>query len=202
MTKKNLFIYDFDGTLTNNDTFIGIIKHYKGFWGLLTTMLIHVHYILLMKLKLYSNDKTKEKIFSYVFRGLELSDFNCICQNYADTSFNTIIRNQAIKNINITNLEKENKSIIISASILNWIEPFAKKLNINTVLATEIEIDANGRITGSFLTKNCIGAEKVNRLKAQIEDLDNYTISAYGDSSGDKELLAFAKHAYYKPFRQ
>ena len=56
-------------------------------------------------------------------------------------------------------------------------------------------------ITGNFITKNCYGQEKVNRIKESY-DLSKYDlIYAYGDSRGDKEMLELANNSFYKPFR-
>jgi phosphoserine phosphatase len=68
------------------------------------------------------------------------------------------------------------------------------------VLGTQIEI-AGGKLTGHFLTKNCYGPEKVNRILDLYPDRCVYHLTAYGDSRGDKELLAFADESHYKPFR-
>ena len=58
-----------------------------------------------------------------------------------------------------------------------------------------------GRLTGRFLTKNCYGAEKVNRLReVLVAPREEYYIVAFGDSRGDKELLAYADKGYFKPF--
>ena len=59
----------------------------------------------------------------------------------------------------------------------------------------------DGRLTGRFLTPNCYGAEKVNRIRQLLPDRQHYYLVAYGDSRGDRELLAEADEAYYKPFR-
>ena len=65
------------------------------------------------------------------------------------------------------------------------------------VLGTQIEVK-NGNLTGRFLTKNCYGQEKVNRILALYPDRNTYYLIAYGDSRGDKELLAFADEAHFK----
>ena len=87
--------------------------------------------------------------------------------------------------------------VIISASIDNWVQPFFPSVK---VLGTQVEVK-DGCLTGRFLTKNCYGQEKVNRLLAVCPDRETYHLTAYGDSRGDKELLAFADVAHYKPFR-
>ena len=87
--------------------------------------------------------------------------------------------------------------LIVSASIDNWVQPFFPKVKI---VGTQVEVE-NGLLTGRFLTKNCYGQEKVNRILAIYPNRREYKLIAFGDSEGDKELLAFADEAHYKPFR-
>ena len=86
--------------------------------------------------------------------------------------------------------------LVVSASIDNWVQPFCPQV---TVLGTQIEV-INGHLTGRFLTNNCYGQEKVNRLLALYPDRSTYHLIAYGDSRGDQQLLAFADEAHYKTF--
>ena len=90
---------------------------------------------------------------------------------------------------------------IISASPENWIRPWAEKEGVDTVLATRLDTDSDGRLTGRFATPNCSGKEKVVRLLAAFPDLQNnrknYTLYVYGDSSGDKPLIDFADRGWY-----
>lgn len=83
---------------------------------------------------------------------------------------------------------------IVSASIPEWIIPWAKIHNIksNHVLGTEIEKNQNGIITGRFLTPNCNGKEKAQRIKKAIQYIDNYITYAYGNSSEDKPMMDLA----------
>ena len=87
--------------------------------------------------------------------------------------------------------------LIVSASIDLWVESFFPGIH---VLGTQVEVE-QGRLTGRFLTPNCYGQEKVNRILEEYPDRKSYHLTAYGDSRGDRELLAFADEAHYKPFR-
>ena len=96
---------------------------------------------------------------------------------------------------------------IVSASIDNWVRPFAEMYlgqqhdgTDIVVLGTKVETDGNGRLTGRFATSNCYGAEKVRRIAEVWPSRDQYDVSAFGDSKGDKEMLAYADQAYFKPF--
>ena len=77
-----VYAFDFDGTLTKKDTFVEFIEYSKGygktFWGLMLFSPI----LVLMKLRLYPNWKAKQRIFSWFFKGMEIDEFNKLCQNY------------------------------------------------------------------------------------------------------------------------
>lgn len=85
---------------------------------------------------------------------------------------------------------------IVSASIDRWIRPWAQTVGFSSLLCTEIEVE-KGVLTGAFLTANCYGQEKVNRLLTRYPERNEYYLIAYGDSRGDRELLAFADESYY-----
>ena len=68
------------------------------------------------------------------------------------------------------------------------------------IAGTQIEV-INGKLTGRFLTRNCYGKEKVGRLLQLYPDRKSYRLIAYGDSRGDRELLAFADESHYREFK-
>ncbi|HEY0608667.1 MAG TPA: haloacid dehalogenase-like hydrolase, partial [Chitinophaga sp.] len=77
--------------------------------------------------------------------------------------------------------------------------PWCASMGI-TCIATQLEVK-DERLTGNILGLNCNGEEKVCRIRAQY-NLEQYeNIYAYGDSNGDKAMLAIAGTAIYKPFR-
>lgn len=203
--KKKIYAFDFDGTLTTRDTLIAFIRYARGTRAFVLGFLRHAHLLVLMKLGLYPNWKAKQKIFSYFFKGMNLGDFDALCQRFAANN------RQLLRPEGVRTLEQSRTAgadiVIVSASIDNWVKPFftspdglADNLSKITVLGTQIEI-ADRKLTGRFLTKNCYGQEKVNRILALYPNRSEYTLTAYGDSRGDKELLAFADEAHYKPFR-
>ena len=192
---KKICAFDFDGTLTTKDTLLEFIRFAKGTlafgWGFMR----YAHLLVLMKLGLYPNWKTKQKVFAHFFGGMTLDDFDTICQEFTASS-RYLLRPKGIETINQA-LSEGSEVLIVSASIDNWVQPFFPQVK---VLGTQIEVK-DGKLTGRFLTKNCYGEEKVNRLKAIYPNRQDYHLTAYGDSNGDKELLAFADESHFKPFR-
>ena len=84
-------------------------------------------------------------------------------------------------------LRQGHKVYVISASIEEWVKPFFRTLGDVTVLATKARPDLSG-----FASNNCYGQEKVERLLKAEPDRANYYLYAYGDSRGDREMLAFS----------
>lgn len=188
-------VYDFDGTLTRSDSLLGFIRYVCGPWAMLWGFLRHLPLLVLMKLHCYPNYKAKQKVFSHFFRGMDIRRFDGHCRRYA-ASHRRILRPKGV-----ASLERDCRAgrqvVIVSASVDNWVQPFFPGIG---VLGTQVEV-VDGRLTGRFLTPNCYGREKVRRLLERFPDRSRYRLTAYGDSRGDREMLAFADEAHYKPFR-
>ncbi len=192
---KKIVAFDFDGTLTTRDTLLEFIRFAKGTTAFVIGFLLHAPLLVLMKLGLYPNYRAKQRIFSYYFKGMKLSDFDALCQRFAENN-RKLLRTKGVQTLQKAEAEGA-EVLIVSASIDNWVQPFFPEVK---VLGTQIEVE-NDLLTGRFLTRNCYGQEKVERILALYPQRETYVLTAYGDSRGDRELLAFADEAHYKPFR-
>jgi HAD superfamily hydrolase (TIGR01490 family) len=192
---KQIVAFDFDGTLTTKDTLIEFIRYACGTGAFVKGFLRYAHLLVLMKLGIYPNWKAKQKVFAHFFEGMKIEEFDGLCQRFAKDNQH-LLRLKGMEAIQQA-LDKGAEVLIVSASIDNWVKAF---FNTLCVVGTQIEIK-DGLLTGRFLTKNCYGQEKVNRILALYPNRSEYHLTAYGDSRGDKELLAFADESHYKPFR-
>ncbi len=200
-------LFDFDGTLTTADTLLAFVAFARGRGALVGGLLRFSPLLVLMKLRLYANYRVKQKFFSHYFKGMTLERFDTLCRDFA-ASHRHLLRPEGIGTLDRA-LRQGCLVLVVSASVDNWVAPFfdswlsrqphdAPRLQ---VLGTQVEV-ADGKLTGRFLTPNCYGAEKVNRVKAVLtRPRAEYDIDAYGDSRGDKEMLAYADRAHYQPFR-
>jgi len=194
-----LSLFDFDGTITTDDSLIKFIRFVVGdakfIWGmtLLSPMLT------VYKLKLIPNYKAKQYMLSYFFKGMSEEKFMQVANEYSLNHIDTILRPKAMEKI-AWHKEQGHKIVIVSASIECWLKPWCDKNNLD-LIATKLEIK-DGIVTGKFLTKNCYGIEKAHRVQEQYNLSDYDHIYAYGDSHGDRELLELADESFYKPFRE
>lgn len=58
---KEVHVFDFDGTITARDTFVEAIDYRYRHWRTLIGFLLHSPLIVLMKLRLYPNGRTKQR---------------------------------------------------------------------------------------------------------------------------------------------
>jgi phosphatidylglycerophosphatase C len=193
-----LVLFDFDGTITTDDSLIKFIRFVVGdvktVWGLLLLSPMLVTY----KLKLIPNYKAKHWMISYFFKGMGENEFTRAASEYSLNHIDTILRPKAMEKI-AWHKGQGHKVTVVSASIECWVKPWCDKNDLD-LIATKIETK-DGIVTGKFLTKNCYGREKANRIQERY-NLSKYEyIYAYGDTRGDKELLELADESFYKPFR-
>ncbi len=91
--------------------------------------------------------------------------------------------------------------VIVTASPDIVVAPFARGLGAEILIGTRLEFDDQGRFTGKLAGPNCRGAEKVRRLR-EVFGEDMQLEAAYGDTSGDREMLAMADNPDgYRVFR-
>ena len=192
---KKIYAFDFDGTLTTRDTLVEFIRYACGNRAFCWGFLRYSPLLILMKLGYYPNWKVKQQVFSYFFRGMPYEEFAQLGRLFA-LDCQHLLRPKGIEMVKKAQAEQA-EVLIVSASIDNWVQPFFPQVK---VVGTQVEVK-DGHLTGRFLTKNCYGQEKVDRILAIYRHRQEYKLIAFGDSRGDKELLAFADEAHYKPFR-
>ncbi len=198
MQNNSIVLFDFDGTITTDDSLIKfthfVVGDTKFIWGMILLSPMLTAY----KLKFIPNYKAKQYMLSYFFKGMNIEKFIQVANEYSLNHIKTILRPKAMEKIT-WHKELGHKIVIVSASIECWLKPWCNENNLD-LIATKLEIE-DGIVTGKFLTKNCYGIEKANRVQ-ELYNLSDYDhIYAYGDSSGDRELLELADERFYKPFR-
>ncbi|MBS1550066.1 MAG: HAD-IB family hydrolase [Bacteroidetes bacterium] len=193
---KKIYLFDFDGTLTYKDTMFLFLKFYAPFQYRIS-FIQHIPLFVLLKLKLTDAEKVKKSFVSSILKGQSQEKIEKKAQQFFDQNFSTVFRENALEFIqNIDRFHVD--AFIVSASLDIWVKPFAHYLKLQ-LIATQAEF-VEGVFTGNFLTPNCNGVEKVNRIKQTIASKKYDKIIAFGDTSGDQPMLKFANESYFKFF--
>jgi HAD superfamily hydrolase (TIGR01490 family) len=195
--KKNIALFDFDGTLTTKDTLLEFIKFYRGTATFYTGFLILSPIMVLFKAKLLANWKAKQSMLRYFLGNHDRAAFQTACDEFARTKIPALVRPEALARLR-EHQAKGDTVVIVSASPENWIRVFSDSLQVQ-LIATQLEV-VNDKITGRICGRNCFGPEKAERIRAEFNLSDYDQISAYGDSRGDREMLALSNRPYYQRF--
>lgn len=193
---RKLYCFDFDGTLTRKDTMFLYLKFYNAA-KFRTQFIKHIPLFVLLKLKLADAEKVKKNFISSILKGESKSRIEKKSELFFQEFYPEIFRENALEFIK--KIDRENiDCYIVSASLDIWVAPFAKEFQMK-LLSTRAEFK-DEKFTGNFIGKNCNGAEKVNRIKEAIEGKKFDKIIAFGDTSGDREMLAWANESHFEFF--
>ncbi len=189
--------FDFDGTITKEDSTIKFIRYLVGDAKFLIGLLVLFPLMILYKVKIINNNIIKQIIITYYFKGKDFEDTKNKAEYFSLNKLNSLIRKKALEKIS-WHKEKGHIVVIVSASLDLWLRPWCQENDIN-LISTMLETD-NQIITGKTYKENCYGAEKVKRIQEQYNLADYSYIYAYGNSRGDYEMLGIADEGHYKPF--
>jgi phosphatidylglycerophosphatase C len=190
--------FDFDGTITTRDSFTAFLKWRAGparyAIGVLRLLPALVAY-------LFHRDRgrIKAQAVAEFLKGAPRERLEADARRFAETHSRQLFRPDAVAAWKRWQRERV-RLVIVTASPTTVVAPFARGLGADALLGTEIAWDAQGRAAGAFSTPNCRGPEKVARLKAAFGP--NFRLrAAYGDTGGDKEMLAMAEIPGYRVFQ-
>jgi phosphatidylglycerophosphatase C len=186
--------FDLDGTLTRRDTLmpfllkaIGPNKTYR---CLLATSLPLARAAALGG---PHRDLAKAAVLQRVMGGLPLAPLAEAAEAFADHVVAHGLRPEMQARLD-WHRAQGHELVLVSASPELYVVPIGQRLGFDAVLATRLELDADGRLTGRIAGTNCRGPEKVLRLREWRGE--TLTVAyAYGDSAGDREMLALAANA-------
>lgn len=191
-------VFDFDGTISKGDSLAAFLREARGVTRYYVGLVILAPRYLQYALGLISDGRAKEIVLTHFLKGYHEERLRAVAEKFASAELPRHVRRAALERLHWHRRQKH-RTILISGSPVLYLRPWAKAVGFDDVSATELAVE-QGKITGRILGRNCIGPEKVKRLVQLLGDLSRYSIYAYGDSHGDKELLARANHPYYRPF--
>lgn len=192
-------VFDFDGTITTDDTFRLFLRYYAGTpkWALNILLLLPI--FAGYGLKIIDRTQAKIHVTRRFFKGAPVAHLNQRAKDFAKEVIPSLIRPQA--QACLDSKKNSGESLYIcSASIAPYLRAWGESQNITNILATELEADGN-RYTGEIKGWNIWGEGKVRRILAEFAPQPVKIIEAYGDSRGDQELLHAAEASYFRPFR-
>ncbi len=186
--------FDVDGTVTTRDCVVPFLRRVAGTVPMAARLGLSIHR-LVPALARRDRDELKAQATRAVFTGRRIADVEEAGAAFAEHIARDMLRADTVERIRWHG-SAGHRVLFVSASFGVYLRPLAERLAVDDVVATELEVDADGRCTGALVDGNCRGPEKARRLLAWLDTnhggRDAVELWAYGDSPGDRELLATA----------
>jgi phosphatidylglycerophosphatase C len=181
--------FDVDNTLTVRDCVVPFMRSAAGTGRLMKVMLSNIGDTI-QNVRRRDRDALKAKFVAGIFSGKSASVVEELGVQFASKVADRWLRSDVAARMR-WHQEQGHVVILVSASLGAYLHPLGDLLEVDAVLCTEME-EIDGVLTGRLVGKNCRGQEKVSRVQKwreeagiDVQDL----VYAYGDSSGDKQLL-------------
>jgi phosphatidylglycerophosphatase C len=181
--------FDVDNTLTVRDCVVPFMRSVAGAGRLMKVIVSNAGQTF-QNVRRRDRDALKAKFVSGVFAGRDAREVEALGVQFASKVADRWLRSDVATRMR-WHQEQGHVVILVSASLGAYLHPLGDLLEVDAVLCTEME-EVDGVLTGKLAGKNCRGEEKVSRVQKwreeagiDVQDL----VYAYGDSSGDKQLL-------------
>ena len=194
-----IVVFDFDGTITTDDTYRLFLRYYAGNLRWAYKILLLLPIFIGYGLKVVDRNKAKIYVTRRFFKNAPVSELQAKAAQFAQDVIPKLIRPQAQARLDEKKINPESL-YICSASIAPYLRAWGESQGIKNILATELEISGD-RYTGEIKGWNIWGEGKMRRILAEFAPHPVRIIEAYGDSRGDREMLHAAEASYFRPFR-
>ncbi|MCR5875598.1 HAD-IB family hydrolase [Phenylobacterium sp. J426] len=189
--------FDFDGTITTKDSFTTFLKWRAGplrWWlGCLQLVPAALAYVLHR-----DRGRIKAAAVKVFLKGVPHDRLEADASRFAELFARKLFRPDALATWKRWR-ERGARMVIVTASPDIVVGPFGRGLGADLVLGTQLSFDPQNRVVGAFSGPNCRGQEKVVRLH-EVFGPELRLAAAYGDTSGDTEMLAIADEAGFRVF--
>ena len=181
--------FDVDNTLTVRDCVVPFMKTVGGVSKLSKVVLSDLGKTI-QNVRRRDRDALKMKFVDGIFAGKDAREVESLGVQFASKVADKWLRSDVASRMR-WHQEQGHVVILVSASLGAYLHPLGDLLEVDAVLCTELE-EENGVLTGKLIGRNCRGKEKASRVQKWCQDsgiaLEDL-MYAYGDSSGDTELL-------------
>ena len=193
---RPIVAFDFDGTLTIRDSYTSFLRWRAGRAGYAAGLVRMAPQLIGYP---FNPDRGRLKAAAtrIFLGGVRREAVEADAERFAEQVWDRFMRPDALSRWEAWGREGAER-VIVTASPTLTVGPFAERLGADRLIGTVLT-EVDGRLTGDFATPNCRAGEKVVRLR-QAFGPDIRLAAAYGDTSGDTEMLEIADHRGWREF--
>jgi len=199
-TGTTVAAFDVDGTLVTGDCVVPFLILVAGRRRLLLRLLRR-SFAMVAASAQRDRDRVKSLAARAAFAGRPIADVEATGRAYAERVAATRLDPEVLERLRWHQAEGH-VTVLVSASFAVYLRPLAERMDLGDVVGTELAVDKDDRCTGELVGGNCRAENKVSRLHEWLVGTHGgragVTLWAYGDSPGDRAMLADADHAVWR----
>ena len=191
-----LAAFDFDGTITTCDSLQEFVRGVAGRGRFAAGVVRSAPWLLGAWTGACDRGVAKAHFLASTLGGMGRHELEDAARHFASSELPALVRPEMLERVQ-AHKRLGHRLVLISASPSLYLRPWAAQAGFDAVLATELEFAAD-RFSGRLASANCWGPEKTRRLREWLAGEQPAMLYAYGDSRGDRELLALADRPWLR----
>jgi phosphatidylglycerophosphatase C len=194
---RKVAAFDFDGTVSRKDTVIPFVNELAGYPRTAAAVVAAGAAALTRRISPTDRDQVKEFMVDRLLKGRSVRELERLGGVYAANVIDTGLNPAVVEELR-RHVAAGHETVFVSASLVYYLRPIARYFNMDHTIAVEPEV-VDGVLTGR-MPPNVRAAEKRRLIEEWLSTTggaQDVELWAYGNSSGDHELLAMADHAFW-----
>ena len=193
---STLAAFDFDGTITTCDSLQEFVRGVAGRGRFAAGVVSSAPWLLGAWTGACDRGMAKAHFLAATLGGMTRHELEEAARRFASLELPALVRPEMLERVR-AHKRLGHRLVLVSASPSLYLRPWAAQAGFDGVLATELEF-AGDRFSGRLASANCWGPEKTRRLREWLAGEQPAMLYAYGDSRGDRELLALADRPWLR----
>jgi len=191
---RDLALFDFDGTLTLRETFPDFMRYAVARWRLVVGGALLAPVVFGYRRGWVAGNPTRASIVQMGLRGVDAACLRAQGEAFARDVLPGVLRPAAMARL-AWHRERGDRIVVVSGGLDVYLAPWCAAQGVE--LLCSVLAERNGRISG-YAGPQCVGEEKVRRVRALCDPAAYAAVHAYGDTHEDHALLAIAQHRTYR----
>ncbi|SDR02287.1 HAD-superfamily subfamily IB hydrolase, TIGR01490 [Pseudoxanthomonas sp. CF385] len=191
---RDLALFDFDGTLTTRETFPDFMRYAVARPRLIVGGVLLAPVVFGYRRGWLAGNPTRASIVQVGLRGVDAARLRAQGDAFARDVLPGVLRPDAMARL-AWHRDRGDRIVVVSGGLDVYLAPWCAAQGVDLLCSVLAERD--GRITG-YAGAQCVGEEKVRRVRALCDPQAYAAIHAYGDTHEDQAMLAMAHHRTYR----
>ncbi len=190
----DLALFDFDGTLTMRETFPDFMRYAVPPLRLAIGSVLLAPVVFGYRRGWVAGNPTRASIVQVGLRGVDAARLRAQGEAFARDVLPGVQRPEAMARL-AWHRGRGDRIVVVSGGLDVYLAPWCTAQGVE--LSCSVLAERNGRISG-YAGAQCVGEEKVRRVRALCDPVDYAAVHAYGDTHEDHAMLAMAHHRTYR----